>query len=35
MFLPEGKVAPLLGQAVAILVCSDYESFRLARNALF
>jgi CO/xanthine dehydrogenase Mo-binding subunit len=34
MLLPEGKVAPLLGQAVAILIFSDYESFRLARNAL-
>ncbi len=34
MLLPKGKVAPLIGQAVAILVFSDYESFRLARNAL-
>jgi CO/xanthine dehydrogenase Mo-binding subunit len=34
MLLPEGKVAPLLGQAVAILIFGDYESFRLARNTL-
>jgi CO/xanthine dehydrogenase Mo-binding subunit len=34
MLLPAGMTAPILGQAVAILVFSSYERFRAAKSAL-
>lgn len=34
MLLPEGKVAPILGQAVAILIFKNYSQFHNAKKAL-
>jgi len=34
MLLPEGKVAPLLGQPVAILIFDQYEKFRQCKKLL-